>query len=99
MARDEKSEVKKLFEQYVCASFCFFSFFHPCTRVQCAERRKSDDNEYVPLTEIFRRDETTRGRERVDLRKDERGRDGEDEKGIRIWNTSFSFLISSPSVE
>lgn len=69
MARDEKSEVKKLFEQYVCASFFVFSLFfiraQGC-KVQCVERRKrrGDDNEYVPLTEIFRRDETTRGRER-----------------------------------
>lgn len=40
MARDEKSEVKKLFEQYVCASFCFFSFFSSVHKGAMCRKKK-----------------------------------------------------------
>lgn len=91
MGRDEKSKLKKLtFEQYICASFCFFFFSSVHTRVQSAKCRKKKGRAWQWASflrqEYFRQRWNNRwekegeARKRVDLRKDERAEDGGDEK-------------------
>lgn len=82
MGRDEKSELKKLLNNTFAPVFVFFFFSSVHTRVQSAKCRKKKGRawQWTSDRNIFDRDETWGRRERVDLRKDERGRDGGDEK-------------------